>query len=197
MIFAMCGATAVINVYEAAILQAAYGVSPLTAGYVIAVEALAWTATAFVVSGAPERRHGIFILAGASAIVVGLALLAATMASGRLWLIVGAGAVEGGGFGLAWSLVARAVMMGLPDEDRAIGASAVPTAQMTGGAVGAAAAGAVANLLGLPRAFTAARALSAAPWLFAAFLPVAALGWLAALRLAQSRGSHRTGRARG
>jgi MFS family permease len=186
MIFAMCAATAVFNVYEAAILQAAYGLTPLVAGYVIAVEALGWTLTAFVVSGQPERRHGAFILAGASAIVAGVVILAATIALGRLWPVIAGGAVMGAGFGLAWSLATRRILVALPDEDRAIGASAVPTTQLIGGAVGAAAAGAIANLLGLTHLFTAARAAAAAPWLFAVFLPVAGLGWLAARRLTRT-----------
>jgi hypothetical protein len=99
--------------------------------------------------------------------------------------VIAGGAVVGAGFGLAWSLAARRMLVALPGEDRAVGASAIPTTQLIGGAVGAAAAGAIANLLGLAHAFTPARAAAAAPWLFAAFLPVAALGWLAALRLAR------------
>ena len=188
MIFAMSAATAVFGVYEAAILQAVYGLTPLVAGYVFAVEALGWTITALVVSGQPDRRHGAFILAGASAITAGVALLAATIASGRLWLVIAAGAIIGAGFGLAWSLATRRILGALPDEDRAIGAAAVPTAQLIGGAVGAAAAGAIANLLGLAHAFTPAHALAASPALFAAFIPLAALGWLAALRLARAAG---------
>ncbi|MEP6967991.1 MAG: MFS transporter [Pseudomonadota bacterium] len=193
MIFAMSAATAVFGVYEAAILQAAYGLSPLAAGYVIAVEALAWTATALLVSGQPCRRHGVFILVGASAITAGVALLAASIASGRLWLIVAGGAMIGAGFGLAWSLATGRILAALPAADRAIGASAVPTAQLAGGAVGAAAAGAIANLLGLAHAFTPARALADAPYLFAAFIPVAILGWLAGLRLARAPGEDRIG----
>jgi hypothetical protein len=73
----------------------------------------------------------------------------------------------------------------LPDQDRAIGASAVPTVSLIGSAAGAAAAGAAANLLGLAHAFTPAKAAGLGPWVFAAFIPVAALGWLAALRLSR------------
>src|SRR5471030_1157229 len=135
MIFAMCAATAVFNVYEAAVLQAIYALTPLAAGYVIAVEALGWTLTALVVSGQPDRRHGAFIRAGASAIVAGVAILAFTIALGRLWLVIAGGAVVGAGFGLAWSLAARRMLVALPGEDRAVGASAIPTTQLIGGAV--------------------------------------------------------------
>lgn len=191
MIFALEAATAVVGVYEAAVLQSVNHLSPLTAGYVIAMLALGWTVAAFLVAGQPDRRHGAFILTGASAIVAGMAVLAASIGSERLWLVVAGGAIIGAGFGLAWSFATRRILAALPDEDRAVGASAVPTAQLIGGAVGAAAAGAMANLLGLAQAFTPARALAVAPDLFAAFIPVAALGWLAALRLARAPGGGR------
>ncbi|HEY5072074.1 MAG TPA: MFS transporter [Caulobacteraceae bacterium] len=187
MIVAMSAASAAFGVYGAAILQVEYAVTPLTAGYVVAVDALGWTLAALFVSGQPDRRHGAWILAGASAILAGVAALALAIGSGRIALIVAAAAVLGIGFGLSWSLATRRILAALPDEDRAIGAAAVPTAQLIGGAVGAAAAGAVANLLGLAHAFTPAHAAALGPRLFAAFIPVAALGWLAALRLARAR----------
>ena len=97
--------------------------------------------------------------------------------------MVAGAAIMGAGFGLAWSLVNSRILSALPLEERALGAAATPTTQMIGGALGAAAAGAIANLLGLAHAFTPAHAALTAPWLFAAFVPVAGLGWLAAWRL--------------
>jgi MFS family permease len=187
MIFAMSAASVVFGVYGAAILQVLYGLSPLMAGYVVAADAVGWTLTAFIVSGQPDRRHGAFILAGASIIVAGMALLALTIGSGNVFLVAASGVVLGAGFGLAWSLVTRRILMALPAAERATGAAATPTAQMIGSAAGAAAAGAVANLLGLAHAFTPAMAASAAPWLFAAFTPLAVLGLIAAVRLAAIR----------
>jgi MFS family permease len=184
MIFAMSAASVVFGVYGAAILQVLYGLSPLMAGYVVASDAVGWTLTALIVSGQPDRRHGAFILAGASIIVAGMALLALTIGSGVVLLVAASGVILGAGFGLAWSLVTRRILMALPAAERATGAAATPTAQMIGSAAGAAAAGAVANLLGLAHAFTPSMAASAAPWLFAAFTPLAVLGLVAAARLA-------------
>jgi hypothetical protein len=183
MIFAMSVASMAFDVYGAAILQTLYGLSPLVAGYVVALEAVGWTATAFLVSGQPDRRHGAFIRAGAAAIVGGVALLALVIGSGEVWAVAAGGLIIGAGFGLAWSLTTRRILSALPPTDLAIGAAATPTTQLIGGAVGAAAAGAIANLLGLAHNFTAVTAASAAPWLFAAFVPVASLGFLAAMRL--------------
>jgi hypothetical protein len=189
MIFAMEVATVVINVYEAAILQKVYGASPLVAGYAVSVMAVGWTVAAFVVSSQPDRRHGAFIVTGSAIILAGCVMMATVIGRAPLGWIVAAGATIGAGFGLSWSLATGRILVALPEADRAIGSAAVPTTQLIGGAVGAAAAGAVANLLGLPQAFTTAHARSAAPWLFGAFVPVAGLGLLAALRL--SRGSER------
>jgi MFS family permease len=186
MIFAMEIATVVGTVYEAAILQSVYRVSPLVAGYAVSVMAVGWTAAAILVSNQPERRHGVFIAAGGAMIFAGCVLLAAVIAQAPMGWIVAAGAIIGAGFGLSWSMTTARILRALPETDRAIGAAGVPTIQLIGGAVGSAAAGAVANLLGLARAFTPAHAHSAAPWLFGAFLPFAGLGVLAALRLSRS-----------
>ena len=188
MVLAMSAASSAFGVYGAAILQVQYGASPLTAGYVVAMDAFGWTAAAFIVSGQPDRRHGAWIVTGASCILAGVTGLALAFASGQLALVILAATVMGVGFGFSWSLATRRVLSALPDEDRATGASAVPTVSLIGSAAGAAAAGAAANLLGLAHAFTAANAARLGPWVFAAFIPIAGAGWLAALRLSRSRG---------
>jgi len=185
MVLAMSAASAAFSVYGAAILQIQYHASPLTAGYVVAMDAFGWTAAAFFVSGQPDRRHGLWIITGASCILAGVAGLALAFAAGQVILVVLTATVMGAGYGLSWSLTTRRVLGVLPDQDRAIGASAVPTVSLIGSAAGAAAAGAAANLLGLAHAFTPAKAAGLGPWVFAAFIPVAALGWLAALRLSR------------
>lgn len=185
MIFAFSVASAVFGVYGAAILQTLQRLSPLQAGYVVSMDAVGWTATALIVSGQPDRRHGTLIRGGALTITAGLICLAVFIGTPWIWGVVAGAAILGAGFGLAWALITRRILGALPADELALGAAATPTTQLIGGAVGAAAAGAIANLLGLAHAFTPQRAAFAAPWLFAAFLPVAALGCLAAARLGQ------------
>jgi MFS family permease len=185
MIFAMSAASTVFGVYGAAILQVVNGLSPLTAGYVVASDAVGWTLTAIVVSGQPDRRHGAFILVGAATILAGMVGLVLTIGSPQVAGVAVAGFVLGAGFGFAWSLNTRRILAALPSADLAIGASATPTSQSIGSAAGAAAAGAAANLLGLAHGFTPMRAHLAAPWLFAAFVPLAVLGLVAAVRVAR------------
>ncbi|MEO8812000.1 MAG: MFS transporter [Caulobacteraceae bacterium] len=186
MILAMSAATAAFGVYGAAILQSSYGLSPLFAGYVVTADALGWTIAALLVSAQPDRRHDRFIRAGATVIVLGLVILAASIGGGRIGAVIVGAAMMGAGFGLAWSFLSQRIMALLGERDRAVGASAIPTTQLIGGAVGAAAAGAVANILGLAHHFTPARAAAAAPLLFWACVPVALLGWLAAMRLTRA-----------
>jgi MFS family permease len=186
MIFAMIAASTVFGVYGAALLQTLCGLGPLAAGYVVASDSVGWVLAAFIVSGQPDARHGRLILAGAAVINLGMGLLALTIGIGSAVAVFAAGFVFGAGFGLCWSLTNRRVLAALPADERAIGASASPTAQAIGSATGAAAAGAIANLLGLAHAFTPARAAAESPWLFAAFLPLTGLGLLAAARLARS-----------
>jgi predicted MFS family arabinose efflux permease len=185
MIFAMEVATVVITVYEAAVLQSVYGVSPIVAGYTVSVMAVGWTAAAMLVSNQPERRHSRLIVIGAAVILAGCTLMSLAIGRWPLAWIVVAGATIGVGFGLSWSLATGQILRALPPADRAIGSAAVPTTQLIGGAVGAAAAGAAANLLGLAHAFTPGLARAASPWLFGVFTPVAGLGLLAAVRLAR------------
>ena len=188
MIFALEVATQVSNVYEAAILQVAYRVTPLVAGYISCALAVGWTVAAFAIAGQPARRHSALIVSSGGIVTGGVVLLALTLARAPIiWPII-AGAVTGVGFGLSWSLITQRILGALSAADQAIGAGAVPTTQLIGGAVGAAAAGAVANLIGLPGHFDLARVQTLTPWLFGAFIPVAFLGWLAALRLARGRG---------
>jgi hypothetical protein len=186
MIFALEVGTVGLNVYQAAILQSVYHVSALLAGYVVCSMAMGWTAAAFMISGAPERRHSMLIVTGAVIVFVGYVALTATIARAPLAAVAGSGLAVGAGFGLAWSLLTQRIVGALPVTDRALGASAIPTTQLMGGALGAAGAGALANMLGLSHDFTAHQAVLSAPILFGAFLPFVALGVVAALRVART-----------
>jgi MFS family permease len=185
--FCLSAAGAVLTVYGAAMLQVFHGLSPLRAGYVIAAEAMGWTLAALAISGAPAPAHRALIRAGAAVVCVGVALIAASLGRAPLAVTVGAVVVQGVGFGLSWSLVTARILSALPAADRAIGASAAPTTQIIGGAVGAAVAGALANLLGLAHGFSAPAAHAGEPWLFGAFAAPALLGLWAAMRLTAGR----------
>jgi MFS family permease len=184
-IFLLEGATAGWGVYGAALVQAIYRVTPLMAGYAVSGVAVGWTLAALPIAGLKERWHGLFIAVGGG--LVPLGLLLAAMAMGRAPLIAtwAAATVIGAGFGLAWSFMGRRILTSLPEQERGLGAGAIPTIQMIGAAAGAAAAGALGDLFGLGAGVRASSALQAAPWVIGAFVPVAVAGWLAAVRLAR------------
>jgi hypothetical protein len=63
----------------------------------------------------------------------------------------------------------------------------MPTMQLVGYAAGSAGAGVIANFLGFADGIDATNAAHVSFWLFAAFIPVAALAVVAAWRLAAPR----------
>ena len=185
MIASLGAATASFTVYGPAIMQALYGASPVVAGYVLGGEALAWTATALIFAGAGDVRLKIRL--GAVMVAVGVASLAVVMPRGPLPLIGACALTMGAGFGLSWAFIAGRVVANAPPAEEALASSSIPTTQMIGTAVGAAASGAIANLLGFGGGIDAGKAASGGFWLFAVFTPLAAVGCLAAWRLASRR----------
>lgn len=186
-LFALTASSMGLTVYGPAILQTLRGLSPLMAGYIVGVQALSWTLAAFVVAGVsgglPEQR---WIRRGAACILIGVALLALLMQSAPIGFVVAAAATVGAGFGFSSSLMNRRILGVLADEDRAIGASAFIAVRQSGGAVGAAIAGATANLVGFGAGLTVASAEATAVWVFVTALPMAFAGFLAAWRLSGS-----------
>ena len=156
----------------------------LVSGYVVSCEALGWTASALVVASLASRWHGLFIRIGACAIAFGVAGLGACLGRTGLWTVAVFSGVIGCGFGLAWAFLNRRILASLPETERSLGSSAIPTTQMIGNATGAAAASAIGDLLGLAHGVARPDVLKAAPILFIAFVPVAIGGAVAAHRLA-------------
>jgi len=182
-IFACEAAVIGFTVYGPAFIQARHHASPLTAGYVVGAIAAGWTLCAMLVGKVPAKKDGFFVRLGAGVILLGA--LASAWATPRGTLIETAMAfvVLGAGFGLCHAFIARRTIGGAPVEEQAMASGAVPTSQLIGGATGAAGAGAVANLLGFSHGIDPALALAQGPVLFAAFTPLAVVGFAAAWRL--------------
>ena len=179
VIFALEASTVAFSVYGPAFVQVLHGASPLVAGYVITAMAAGWTIVALLVAGV-ENRDGLMIRAGAALAVAGLAFGAWALPFGPLWTAAAAMALIGAGFGVSWAFLSKTIIGGLPEAERPLGSSAVPTAQMIGGAFGAAGASALAGALGFAEGVDRVSGPAAGAWLFGAFVPLAALGVLAA-----------------
>jgi MFS family permease len=183
-VFALTAAAMGFTVYGPVILQALRGLSPLWAGYVVAVQALAWTLAAFVVAGATPASERGWIRLGGGCVVAGVALLAVLMRDAPLAFVIGAAIVLGAGFGFSSSLTNRRVLAALSGEDRAIGSAALIAVRQMGGATGAAIAGVTANFVGLDEGLGRPSAEAAAIWVFVTAVPLAITGAAAAWRLA-------------
>ncbi|MYZ47395.1 MFS transporter [Propylenella binzhouense] len=182
-LFAFTASSMGLIVYGPPILQVLHGLSPLWAGYAVGAHALSWSLCAFVVAGAGQAAQLRWIRFGAALIVAGAVLLMVLMRDAPLALVFAAAAIMGAGFGCSASLINRRILGALADEDRAIGSSALIAVRQTGGAAGAAIAGATANLVGVDMGLTAASAADAAIWVYVTGVPLAVAGAWAAWRL--------------
>ena len=183
-IFLMYVSTMGLVVYGPAILQTLRGLSALAAGYVVGAEALFWTIVSLPVAGLAGSWPNRLIRAGPVTAMLGLAACALVFGAGDLVWVVAASGLIGVGFGLSWAFISQGILGTLPDEERAIGGAAIATVRLTGAAVGAAMAAAVANLAGFAHGFSPHAARTAAVWVFLAALPIAALACLTAWRMA-------------
>lgn len=181
--FLLMGAGVGLTLYGPAVLQQLGGLSPLTAGYVVAIQALTWTCVALAAAGAKPPDEGRWIRSGAVAVAAGTAALAMVLPTANVLAVGVASAISGGGFGALSALTNRRVLGSLAVEDRAVGGSAVNAVRQTGSAVGAALAGVAANAVGFGDGLSDASARSAAFWVFVAATPLAIGGVVAAWRL--------------
>lgn len=182
--FALTASSTGFLAYGPAIIQKLHNLSPLWAGYVVAIQALAWILCSFAVSGTQFGSEGRWIRLGGVIVCAGLALLAAWTSTQPLLMFVVAAAVMGAGFGLCSSLMNRRVLVLLPHDERPTGSSALIATRQAGGAFGAAIAGTAANLSGFGAELTHQSAVTAGTWVFMAALPFALIGAWAAWKMA-------------
>jgi MFS family permease len=182
MVFMLSAATTAFWAYGPLILQIAFATDPLISGYLMAAEAIAWSLCTMLVAGAKPSTDWLIIRLGAALIALSGLGFVLVMPLGTLPGILLCMVLQGAGFGLCWPFVVRRMVVLAPAGERDLAASAAPTVQRIGYAVGAAAAGIAANAVGLGDGTSLAAAQAAAFWVFAAFLPLFAIGGVAALR---------------
>lgn len=163
------------------LLQRLHGQSPLVAGYLAALLALGWTLGSILSASwrAASARRGI--VAGPVLCLFGLGLLAAFLpghGDGVPAVLVPAcaGLVSVGlGIGFTWPHLVTGVFRHASATEQDLAASAITTVQLSAAALGAAAAGMVANLAGIAQPGGIAGASNAAAWLFGLFALAPAL----------------------
>ena len=172
--------------YGPLLLSALHGFTPVTTGLIIASESIAWSILSILVANQPKQRETFIVRIGALMVVMGVVGFAFAVPSGSIPAIVLFATCQGGGFGILWPFASRRVIEAAPVAEKEITASASSTLQRMGYAVGSATAGIIANANGFSGGFTEAAAATAAMPLFIYFLPLAALGCLAAFRLTKT-----------
>jgi MFS family permease len=185
MVLTLATATVSFTVYGPLLMTRLFHVSPLTAGFMVATESIAWTLAALAFARATPAQEPALIRVGALLVVAGIVALAVAMPRGPVVALLPGGLLQGAGFGMSWAFVLRRIVAGVTAGERERASAAMPTFQMIGYAVGAAASGIVANALGLTETAPAEVARSVAYWVFAAFLPLALVGVGAAFRMAR------------
>jgi len=184
--FATTAAGVAFSLYGPALLQHNFGLSGLEAGYLVAIEALAWTVAALLVSGSAEPRRGRLIVTGAAAILAGATALTLLMAGQHLVAIGVAGAVLGAGYGLSYAFIGQRVIGSFGEAERTRGSSAIGAVRNAGAATGAALAGIAANAAGFGRGLDADNIPLIAWGAFGIAIPFALAGLVAAIRLVRA-----------
>ena len=169
-----------LAIYAPLFLQRLHGLSPLGAGYMVALASLAWTTAALSVASLAEEWPPRLIVMGPSAIGAGLAGLGVLMAPGPVAALILPIVLIGIGIGSAWAFVLQRVMSGAKGGEENIAAASAATVQQAGIALGAATAGLVANASGLDNGLDPGSVLRSSLWvplaLVAAPLAASAIG---------------------
>jgi MFS family permease len=138
-----------LQIFVPLFLQILHGFEPLSAGYAVAASSLGWTIAALAVAGLSSVWARRMLVAGPAVMAIGLFGVGALGVSGPIAGLLLAILMVGLGIGMCWAFVAQRVMGGAVREEATIAASAMPTVQQVGLALGGAAAGLIANMAGI------------------------------------------------
>lgn len=155
-----------------------HNVSILTAGYVIATQALGWSVASALISGLPERHDAKMIGVGMCVASFGIFGFVYSVPYGSIWLIAS--------FGLAWTFIPRRICALAPTHEIERATSAVPTAQAIGYAVGASYIGIIANASGFAAQADNSTMRLTATIIFISCTPLTLLGLIATCRFVKA-----------
>ena len=172
-----------LSIFVPIFLQSLHGFDPLGAGYMVAGASLGWTAAALAVAGLPRRWSDRMMVVGPLAMAAGLSGVALLMPVRPVTVLPLLIVLTGLGIGVCWVFGVQGIMSGAKPAERDLASSSVATVQQTGLALGAAAAGIVANIAGLSGGLTVGNIASAAFWVPASFVVAALAAALMGVRL--------------
>lgn len=181
-----------LGTYGPLLMTIIHGVPAYVAGYVLASVAIGWSAAAIVLSGSPERFDRFYIAMGFTLVFCSVAGLIYAIPNGPLSVIAAFAALEGIGFGTAWTFVLRRAKSLADEDDVARLSGALPTVSRFGYALGASVCGILANAAGLSVDGSAAQAAHVARTIFIGNLPIALLGLFAMVCFVSLKGTKTT-----
>lgn len=190
MIICFTIATTPIVAFGPVFMTKIHGVSALVAGYVIAASSIGWSLAAVTVSGLPERHDRKMIAAGMVLLTLCVAGFAWSVAYGPVWAIAVFALLDGAGFGICWTFILRVATANTDEHEGARIASAIPTLQRLGYAIGASYGGIVANASGITQALGGSGPQMmqyVSTTVFLACLPVAGFGLVSMLSFIRRR----------
>jgi MFS family permease len=163
----------VSDIYVPYFLQTLQGVTPLISGYLVALVALGWTASAFFSASLAGRRAEAAIIIGCVVEALAIASLAYFLATENpqsgIALLAPATAgifLMGFGVGLGWAHLVGKVLAMVSREEQDKASATISMLSALGGAFGASFAGVIVNSTGLVDPGGVAGSLSAAHWLY-------------------------------
>ena len=171
------------------IFGVSHGASPLVGGYVAALSSLAWTLASLATAGAGAAGRRRLIALAPLVSFAGMLGVAGALWNSNLPLTALCWAVFGGGIGLTWPHLASLLIASSPESERQAAGAFVTLLQIGAAAFGAALAGMVANMTGLPKATARADVAIAALGLFATFAVAPLLAAVTANRVLRELGS--------
>jgi MFS family permease len=185
MVLLMVGVSA--EIFSPYFLQQLHGLSPLVAGYLVALLSAGWTTGALVSAGLTgERRRGV-ILSSPLVLFLALVLLSLTVpiqttSAPNLVLIAVGLTLVGVGIGVTFSHLLTRVLAMAPLSEQAGAASAMTTVQLVATAFGAAFGGVITNLADYSDVAGGGTSL-AAGWYYGLFSLAPLLAFLTARRV--------------
>ncbi len=178
----LTAATAGLITYGPLILARLHDLSAVNIALILIFESVGWSIVAISLSGISLRYYRVLIFGGFLAVTIGVFVLWYAMVPGPVWLITFGAFLLGGGFGAAWPyLVQRATTLAEAVDTERV-ATALPTVQRLGFALGAAITGIVANSSGFVQAETAGDFAHSSYWIFGILVIPALAGMAGVVR---------------
>lgn len=187
LILFLSASTAGLITYGPLLLTRLHGLDAVAVGAILLLESVGWSVVAISLSGVPQRRQPLAIAGGFMAVAASVAGLVHAMVAGPVWLVAAFAFLQGGGFGAAWSFLVRRTLAIVAEAESERIASAIPTVQRLGYALGAAYVGIIANGVGFADDASAQMAARTSWSIFALSLVPAAIGLAAVFRFLRFR----------